>query len=83
MSHNQIEYIDHLLPSFGCRGVEDADSLFNKSTISDWESLRNKINTEMPTIKNIFPTKSLNLGRMNSVITTDQQALALLRGLYK
>jgi len=83
MSLIQIKYVDELLPMYGCKGVEDTTSLINKSTIVNWDKLHNKLNTEMTTIKNIFPTKSLNLSRINFVIQTEHQAIALLRGLLK
>ena len=67
MSLNQIEYVDRLLPWYGCRGVEDTDSLFNKSTIADWDRLQSHLNTEMITLGRMFPTKSLNLQRFSSV----------------
>jgi hypothetical protein len=83
MSIRQIEYIDKLLPYFGCDGVSDSESLFNKSTIGDWDQLQEKLNNDMSLIKTIFPTKSLNLARMDSVVSTPQQAVAMLRGLMK
>ena len=82
-SDPQIAYIDQLLPLFGCHGVDDMDTLFNKSTITDWDQLRKKLNFDLPHIKSMFPTKSLNLSRLEAGITTPQQALALLRGLLK
>jgi hypothetical protein len=54
MSLKQIEYIDKLLPFFGCSGVEDEESLFNKTTITDWEKLQSKLAQEISTIKNII-----------------------------
>lgn len=79
----QIEYINTLLPLFGCSGVGDDKTLFNKSTIVDWSTLRDRLNSDMVYIRSIFPTKSLNLSRLDGVISTEQQAMALLRGLLK
>jgi hypothetical protein len=83
MDITQIQYIDHLLPFYGCRGVEDYESVFNKTTIVDWAQLQNKLTADLPMIKNIFPSKSLNLTRLGETIATTQQAIALLRGLLK
>jgi hypothetical protein len=83
MSLEQIEYVDKILPFFGCKDITDDKSLFNKSTITDWEKLKQKLNNDMENMKTIFPTKTLNLKRLNGTITTQQQALALLRGLLK
>lgn len=83
MSIEQIEYVDKILPLFGCKDIADDKSLFNKSTITDWEQLKQKLNNDMENMKTIFPVKTLNLKRLNGAITTQQQALALLRGLLK
>lgn len=83
MTQEQFEYIDEILPLYGCESINDSTSLINKSTIRNWKKLKTKINNDMPKIKEIFPTKSLNLTRFNYKINTEQQAIALLRGLFK
>lgn len=79
----QYKYIDELLPFFGCRSITDSSSLFNKSTIQNWDQLKQKLNQDMTHIREIFPTKALNLSRLEFEIKNEQQALALLRGLLK
>jgi hypothetical protein len=82
-NQEQYKYIDQLLPLFGCRAITDSSSLFNKSTIVNWDKLKQKLNQDMPHIREIFPTKALNLSRTDFEINTEQQAVALLRGLLK
>lgn len=82
MSLKQIEYVDKILPCYGCSGVTDYVSLFNKSTIKDWDKLNDKLKNDLDYIKSIFPIKTLNLGRLGDEIT-QIQSVALLRGLMK
>ena len=82
-NQDQFKYIDQLLPLFGCRSITDSSSVFNKSTIQNWDTLKSKLNQDMTHIRDIFPTKALNLSRTDFEIQTEQQALALLRGLLK
>lgn len=82
MSLQQIEYVDTILPFFGCNGVDDYVSLFNKNTIKDWTKLNEKIKKDFDYIKSIFPNKTLNLGRLGDELTK-LQSVALLRGLLK
>ena len=82
MSLEQIEYVDKMLPYYGCSGVTDYDSLFNKHTIPNWDKLKDKITKDLGKIKEIFPIKKLNLNRLSDEITK-QQSMALMRGLLK
>lgn len=82
MSLEQIEYVDKLLPYYGCDGITDYNTLINKNTIKDWNELKKKIMNDMEKIKKIYPIKTLNLYRLNEEITQNQ-AVALLRGLLK
>lgn len=80
---DKLKYLDKILPLYGCNGVSDETSLFNKSTIPNWITLKNTLNNDMNYIKSIFSIKLLNLNRIHSHISTEQQSMALLRGLLK
>lgn len=79
----QLTFIDQLLPEYGCQGLVDQTTLFNKSTVIHPTQLPDVINQRMAILRRVFPTKSLNLGRLNYQIQTLDQAVALLRGLLK
>ena len=83
MSIEQIHYIDNLLPFYGCKGVDDTTSIFNKNSFTDWNLLKKKLNDDMDYIRKTFSVKLLNLARLNFRIETKDHAMAIMRGFLK
>src|SRR3989338_7705416 len=75
----QLEFLNRFVKLYNFDGLADRDTLISQSTLV----VRPEINEMMADLRCLFSVKSLNLNRCQYRITTQSQAMALLRGLLK
>lgn len=74
---DQLKYVDNLLKIMGYKNIADYTTSINVNNIDD--SIISSVNNTLNLFKQIFPTKSFNLSRINYKLVTNLQTLSFAK----
>ena len=77
----QLTFLNKFLVDFGIKGISDYETKISQSDLSD--GIINKVNVNIPEIKKLFKTSSMNLARKKYKIDSIGLALSILKHCLK